>query len=164
MSEYGTAGFGEEPRPAGRSAEAVERAAEGRGGVAAAARRGDRRGESGGSGCAAGNRGGCACGWVGAGFIAVSDGFHDSPCVPVSGFCLEDGRQGDWPTGGPTHQTAAWRIGRLAQAGKGPGHGFGRARTVRNPESRRLMAISPPFRLGRIRFANTPGNADRAVQ
>ena len=39
---------------AGRSAVAVERAAEGRGGVAAAARRGDRRGEPGGSGCAAG--------------------------------------------------------------------------------------------------------------
>ena len=45
---------GEDPRKAGRPAEAVERAAEGRGGVAASTRRGHRRGEPGGSGCAAG--------------------------------------------------------------------------------------------------------------
>ena len=47
-------GPGEEPRKAGRPAEAVERAAEGRSRVAASARRGHRRGEPGGSGCAAG--------------------------------------------------------------------------------------------------------------
>ena len=54
VSEYGRAGFGEEPRSTGRPAEAVERAAEVGGRIAAAARRGHRRGEPGGSGGAAG--------------------------------------------------------------------------------------------------------------
>ena len=54
VSEYGRAGLDEEPRKAERPAEAVERAAEGRGGVAASARGGHRRGEPGGSGRAAG--------------------------------------------------------------------------------------------------------------
>ena len=54
VSECERAGFGEEPRSAGRSAEAVERAAEGRGSVAAASRRGHWRSEPGNSGCAAG--------------------------------------------------------------------------------------------------------------
>ena len=44
---------------------AVERAAEGRGGVAAAARRGHRRSEPGGPGCAAGaGSGGGGCSWT----------------------------------------------------------------------------------------------------
>ena len=47
-------GPGEQPRKAGRPAEAVERAAEGRGGVTASARGGHRRGEPGGSGHAGG--------------------------------------------------------------------------------------------------------------
>ena len=54
VSEIGRAGSGEEPRKAESPAEAVERAAEGRGGVAASTRRGHRRGEPGGTGCAAG--------------------------------------------------------------------------------------------------------------
>ena len=54
VSEIGRAEPGEEPRKAGRPAEAVERAAESRGGDAASARGGHRRGEPGGSGGAAG--------------------------------------------------------------------------------------------------------------
>ena len=51
--EIGRAGPGEQPRKAGRPAEAVERAPEGLGGVTVFARGGHRRGEPGGSGGAA---------------------------------------------------------------------------------------------------------------
>ena len=54
VSEIDRAGSGEQPRKAGRPAEAVERVAEGRGGVTASARGGHRPGEPGGSVCAAG--------------------------------------------------------------------------------------------------------------
>ena len=54
VSEIGRAEPGEEPRKAGRPAEAVERAAESRGGDPASARGEHRRGEPGGSGGAAG--------------------------------------------------------------------------------------------------------------
>ena len=54
VSEYGRSGRRGQLGEAGRPPQAVERTAEGRGSVAAAARGGHRRGEPGDSGCAAG--------------------------------------------------------------------------------------------------------------